>query len=173
MDDGLNKISNFIDRNLFTIRSLLSSTVILSLIGVAYSTRYGRRITPDGLGGPLFKRLVEKRAFLYGKFQFKEDELLFFHQPFLQRLLLGRRASTNTSDGIHIKLQDGVDLEQLKASQSLDHRMGKLQLLGKSISGPNVLVLGVPFVRLKCYHITRTNLFKKYVIQKSRQRFGF
>jgi hypothetical protein len=139
------------DRNIFTIRSMISGTMVIGSILIVRTTRHGQRVK---MHSSLLQELAHYQSRIFGRFIVQQSTIYFYHEPFWIRLICGRKRHPSLEDclQVRIKHQDAVGSEFWKGK--LDHKMGLLQIDRVDQQA----VFGTPLVKLQWYHLRRTDI---------------
>jgi hypothetical protein len=148
-NDFLTYFSDWVDRHVFTIRTIITTTASITCVVMISKTKHGKRVRPHS---SFLQNLTAQKCSIFGKFLVHDHTLYFYHEPLFLRLLMGRTAFPRLSDCLRVDIKGINDSKYFKTF--LDNRMGLLQLEG----GGTDTVIGVPKIKLKWYHLWRTNM---------------
>jgi hypothetical protein len=152
MDDLVKELSIFIDRNLFTIRPILSSIVCITAAALVFQSKNGKRRTD------LASMLRCRGSILFGRF-IVDNQINFYHEPVLLRLVRGRRAMAQIPSKhlvpIHIQgvtLKCAEDWISIKAK--IHGKFGLIKVLGANEGFINTKA----YIRNRWFHVLRTEV---------------
>jgi hypothetical protein len=144
--DPVTKFSEWMDRNVFMVRSAISTAMAITAFTIIRQSKHGKRISTKTL-----QQFNHQK--LFGKFLVQDSKLYFYHEPFFLRFVLGRRSTPEITDCVLVQLPERVKVLDLCKNQ-----MGMLQL--QKIEQDHVI--GTPLIRLKWYHLRRTDMIHYY-----------
>ncbi len=151
--DWITVFSDWVDRNVFTIRSIISGTLVVGTIGVLMRTKYGQRLKSTS---PLLQEVAQHKGQIFGKYIVQDSKVFFYHEPFWHRFILGRTKEPVISDCLCIQMNHQEKLKKEYLEEFVSHRVGLLQI-EKVEDG---IVYGTPKIKLKWYHLWRSNMDK-------------